>query len=164
MCLHCVKSVQIWSYFWFVFSCIRTRNNFLFGCFSRSANCPRKYLPVQGQHQKHYKKVWNTLKVNSVFIVNIDHPFSCETCISLIFQSAINGNKLSREDFLNKQSYQYRFYKLLSTSFKYIHYSKSVISVINIRVTQLCNAIQHSCRKLLNVNLWNCNMTADVRV
>ena len=41
---HCVKSVQIRSYFWSVFSCIRieygkihTRNNFVFGHFSRGA-------------------------------------------------------------------------------------------------------------------------------
>ena len=41
--LHCVKSVQIRSYFWSVFSCIqskyrkiRTRNNSIFGHFSRS--------------------------------------------------------------------------------------------------------------------------------
>ena len=40
---HCVKSVQIRSYFWSVFSCIRieyrkvrTRNNSVFGQFSRS--------------------------------------------------------------------------------------------------------------------------------
>ena len=33
---NCVKSVQIWSYFWSVFSCIRTRNNSLLGPFSRS--------------------------------------------------------------------------------------------------------------------------------
>ena len=47
--LHCMKSVQIRSYFWSVFSCIwteyrgiRTENNSLFGHFSRSgdiANC-----------------------------------------------------------------------------------------------------------------------------
>ena len=42
--LHCVKRVQIGSYFWFIFSCIqseyrkiRTRNNCLFGHFPRSA-------------------------------------------------------------------------------------------------------------------------------
>ena len=41
---HCVKSVQIWSFFWSVFSCIqgeyrkiRTRKNSVFGHFSRSA-------------------------------------------------------------------------------------------------------------------------------
>ena len=41
--LHCVKSVQIRSYFWSVFSCIRakyrkkrTRNNSVYGHFSRS--------------------------------------------------------------------------------------------------------------------------------
>ena len=43
--LHCVKSVQIRSYFWSVFSCIqseyrkiRTRNNSVFGHFSRIAS------------------------------------------------------------------------------------------------------------------------------
>ena len=35
--LHCVKSVQIQSYFWSVFSLIRTKNNFIFGHFSCSA-------------------------------------------------------------------------------------------------------------------------------
>ena len=41
---HCVKSIQVRSYFWSVFSCIqseyrkiRTRNNFVFGHFPRSA-------------------------------------------------------------------------------------------------------------------------------
>ena len=31
---YCVKSVQIWSFFWSVFSCIRTRKNSVFGHFS----------------------------------------------------------------------------------------------------------------------------------
>ena len=35
--LHSVKSVQIESYFWSTFSCNRTRNNSVFGHFSRSA-------------------------------------------------------------------------------------------------------------------------------
>ena len=40
---HCVKSVQIRSYFWSVFSCIRTRNKSVFGHFSRSEyTWPRK--------------------------------------------------------------------------------------------------------------------------
>ena len=34
--IHCVKSVQIRSIFWPVFSCIRTRKNSVFGHFSRS--------------------------------------------------------------------------------------------------------------------------------
>ena len=41
--LHCVKSVQIWSFFWAIFSCmrteyrkIRTTKNSIFGHFSRS--------------------------------------------------------------------------------------------------------------------------------
>ena len=45
--LHCVKSVQIRSHFWSAFSCIRTkyrkirtRNNFVFGQFSRSVSFP----------------------------------------------------------------------------------------------------------------------------
>ena len=42
--LHCVKSVQIWSFFWSLFSCIQaeyrkiwTRKNTVFGHFSHSA-------------------------------------------------------------------------------------------------------------------------------
>ena len=35
--LYCVKSVQIRSYFWSLFSRIRTRNNSVFGHFTRSA-------------------------------------------------------------------------------------------------------------------------------
>ena len=43
--IHCVKSVQIWNFFWSIFSCIRslsgyrkirTRKNFVFGHFSCS--------------------------------------------------------------------------------------------------------------------------------
>ena len=34
--IYCVKSVQIRNYFWLVFSCIRTRNNSVFGHFSWS--------------------------------------------------------------------------------------------------------------------------------
>ena len=33
---HCVKSVQIWSVFWSVFVCIRTRKDSVFGHFLRS--------------------------------------------------------------------------------------------------------------------------------
>ena len=39
---HCVKSVQIQSFFWSVFSCIRTEygpERFVFGHFSRSMDC-----------------------------------------------------------------------------------------------------------------------------
>ena len=35
---HCVKRVQIRSYFWSVFSCIRTRNNYVFEHFSCSVH------------------------------------------------------------------------------------------------------------------------------
>ena len=49
MITHCVKSVQIRSYFWSVFSCIRieyrkirTRNNSVFGHFSRSVYLKKK--------------------------------------------------------------------------------------------------------------------------
>ena len=48
---HCVKSVQIWIYFWSIFSCIcteyrkiRTTNNSIFGHFSRSAKKKRKAI------------------------------------------------------------------------------------------------------------------------
>ena len=40
---HCVKSVQVRSYFWSVFSCIRNRNNSVFGHFSRSENFALNY-------------------------------------------------------------------------------------------------------------------------
>ena len=50
---HCVKSVQIRSYFWYVFSCIRieygkirTRNNSVFGQFLRSDCISYFYKPV----------------------------------------------------------------------------------------------------------------------
>ena len=39
-----MKTVQIRSYFWFVFSCIRTRNNSVFGHFSRSAYLKQSFL------------------------------------------------------------------------------------------------------------------------
>ena len=61
---HCVKSVQIRSYFWSLFSCIwteyrkiRTGNNSLFGHFSRSASFKTfvKYI-----------KIW--VKVGTFFI------------------------------------------------------------------------------------------------
>ena len=57
---NCVKSVQIRSYFWSVFSCIRTSNNSVFGLFSPSdslQNCKlirviffKKQLFVYLQH------------------------------------------------------------------------------------------------------------------
>ena len=40
---HCVECVQIRSYFWSVFSCIRIRNNTVLGHFSSSATI-RKWL------------------------------------------------------------------------------------------------------------------------
>ena len=52
----CVKSVQILSFFWSIFSCfrteyrkIRTRNNFIFGHFSRSQSlsCFTQYFGVR---------------------------------------------------------------------------------------------------------------------
>ena len=50
---HCVKSVQIWSFFWFVFSCIRieyrkirTRKNSVFGHFSRSVGTTLRFQKV----------------------------------------------------------------------------------------------------------------------
>ena len=46
----------MWSYFWSVFSCIRTRNNSVFGQFSRSvtlkavSNVSREFLVVFLEH------------------------------------------------------------------------------------------------------------------
>ena len=55
---HCVKSVQIQSYFWSVIFCIRTRNNSLFGHFSRSANIHKitaapSTSMINGQYLRH---------------------------------------------------------------------------------------------------------------
>ena len=62
--VHCVNSVQIQSYFWSVFSCIRieyrkirTRNNSVFGHFSRSGlqhEVTEGYLLENIYHKKHY--------------------------------------------------------------------------------------------------------------
>ena len=59
---HCVKSVHIWSYFWSVFSYIRseyrkirTRNNSVFAHFSRSE--PDQVLLSYDPHSKN--EIWN---------------------------------------------------------------------------------------------------------
>ena len=64
---HCVKIVQIRSYFWFVFSCIwteyrkiRTRSNSVIGRFSRSW-----YFPVFGLNTKIYKFTELTIIIRS---------------------------------------------------------------------------------------------------
>ena len=40
---HCVESVQIRSFFWSLFSCIRTRNNSVFGHFSRNIGFQKRF-------------------------------------------------------------------------------------------------------------------------
>ena len=89
----CMKSVQIRSYFWFVFSCIqskyrkiRTRNNSVFGHISRSANIKffqwvkldKDKIPYSSNKQKqqkknkHYKHLdfsWFALFVFAEFLV-----------------------------------------------------------------------------------------------
>ena len=71
--LHCMKSVQIRSYFWSVFSCIQskyrkiqTRNNSVFGHFSRSAWLIKNiiggniYLSLTKRQTKHFQHCgWN---------------------------------------------------------------------------------------------------------
>ena len=42
--MHCMKSVQIRSFFLAVFSCIRTRKNSVFGHFSRSDELKQNYF------------------------------------------------------------------------------------------------------------------------
>ena len=58
---HCVKSVRIASYFWSVFSCFRTRNNSVFGHFSRnvinSENCV-KLLGVEIGNKLSFEKTY----------------------------------------------------------------------------------------------------------
>ena len=47
---HCVKSVQIQSYFWSVFSCIWTRKNSVFGHISRCEASGLKQAPPSNKH------------------------------------------------------------------------------------------------------------------
>ena len=52
--MHCVKSVQVWSFFWSVFSCIQTeygdlRRNSVFGHFSRSDVEDKNYWKILKQ-------------------------------------------------------------------------------------------------------------------
>ena len=64
---HCVEIVQIRSYFWSVFSCIRdkyrkirTRNNSILGHFSRSDSTRNKYLffvKALCPNQLHFRKM-----------------------------------------------------------------------------------------------------------
>ena len=60
---YCVKSVQIRSNFWSVFSCIRTRNNSVFEHFSHSGVLIEKKLfykqkDAQIQQRRYWSKVW----------------------------------------------------------------------------------------------------------
>ena len=65
-CNHCVKSVRIRSYFWSVFSCIqfeyrqiRTRNNSVFGNFSRNEfSCKYNLRLVLGLNKPN-NIIWN---------------------------------------------------------------------------------------------------------
>ena len=54
---HGVKSVQIWSFFWSVFSCIWTRKNSIFGHFSRSGSVNKTV---------NYKKITNHQKAKEI--------------------------------------------------------------------------------------------------
>ena len=79
---HCVKSVQIRSYFWSIFSCIRTRNNSVFGHFSRSVtdqNVQENLIILCCVLQVHVvsilKFIWFILKLTCSFL-EMDSPSS----------------------------------------------------------------------------------------
>ena len=78
---NCVKSVQIWSYFWSVFSCIRseyrkirTRKNSVFGHFS----CSEGYL-------KQSLGLKNYLKIIETFRKRLLCNFNCPATLGLKF-------------------------------------------------------------------------------
>ena len=50
--LHCVKSVQIWSYFWSEYRKIGTRNNSVFGHFSPASFLEKTRLKIQDKFNK----------------------------------------------------------------------------------------------------------------
>ena len=56
-CYHCVESVQIRNYFWFEYRKIRTRNNSVFGHFSRSVFLWHKFCFNTYQVFNHMKTI-----------------------------------------------------------------------------------------------------------
>ena len=65
---HSVKSAQIRSYFWPVFSCNRTRNNSVFGHFSRSNLTCRYFLQLENV-QTHAPATWTFLDRASFYLL-----------------------------------------------------------------------------------------------
>ena len=88
--LHCVKCVQVWSYFWSVFPCIqsgyrkiRTRNNSVFGNFSRSVNYALFFM-------------WLTTYESNRYDV-CDADGKIEINMQMMFQGFITPNKVIAE-------------------------------------------------------------------
>ena len=83
---HCVKSAQIQSCFWSVFSClqtehrkIRTRNNSVFGHFSRSALC---WPMIVDQYQSQIGKSIS-IKWRLVYSVHLQQWWNCVSLMDL---------------------------------------------------------------------------------
>ena len=69
---HCLKSVQIWSFFWSVFSDIRTeyreirtRKNFVFGHFSRTEPAHDLLIPAVCQKASLFRDSWLHMAIQS---------------------------------------------------------------------------------------------------
>ena len=98
--LHCVKSVQMWSYFLSVFSCIqseyreiRARNNSVFGHFSRSAvivEYIRLYVIIVGIYCYLEREIFKCL----TFYVN--NSFYFEMSASLVKEPHLKALKLQK--------------------------------------------------------------------
>ena len=56
---HCVKSIQIQSFFWFEYRKIQTRKNSVFGHFSRSGTAEGKE-PLKDNLQQGFRQQANT--------------------------------------------------------------------------------------------------------
>ena len=83
---HCVKSVQIQSCFWSVFSClqtehrkIRTRNNSVFGHFSRSVLC---WPMIVDQYQSQIGKSIS-IKWRLVYSLHLQQWWNCVSLMDL---------------------------------------------------------------------------------
>ena len=64
--VHCVKSIQIRSFFWSIFSCIRTRKNSVFAHFSGSG------MYVEDQNHNTKKKLLEFYIINLEILILVD--------------------------------------------------------------------------------------------
>ena len=91
MVIHCVKSVQIWSFFWYVFSYIlseyrkiRTGKKSVFGHFSRSYYLKKTWKPVicylKFQNSRSSKKKKNNYRCLTIYYIY----YNCYELVSYV--------------------------------------------------------------------------------